>query len=64
MGRFEAGKKLEAADRWETFVPHVYEESLVDLGESRMNYVAEGDPKLPALLLIPLKGGLGGGMSR
>lgn len=56
MGKFEAGKKLDATDRCATFVPHAYEEHLVDLGEIRMNYVVEGDPKLPALLLIPPKG--------
>ncbi|MFI6767828.1 alpha/beta fold hydrolase [Streptomyces sp. NPDC050355] len=43
----------EAADRPGTFVPHSFNEQLVDLGEIRMNYVAEGDPSSPALLLIP-----------
>ena len=44
---------LEAEDRADTFVPHAYEEHLVDLGEIRMNYVVDGDPSAPALLLIP-----------
>jgi len=44
---------LEAEDRADTFVPHAYEERLVDLGEIRMNYVSDGDPSSPALLLIP-----------
>ncbi|MEU2801196.1 alpha/beta fold hydrolase [Streptomyces sp. NPDC007117] len=43
----------EAADRADTFVSHRYREQLVDLGEIRMNYVVEGDPSAPALLLIP-----------
>ncbi|WP_280444834.1 alpha/beta hydrolase [Nocardia brasiliensis] len=46
----------EAADRAGTFVAHKFEEQLVDLGEIRMNYVAEGDPASPALLLIPAQG--------
>ncbi|MEU7579877.1 alpha/beta fold hydrolase [Streptomyces sp. NPDC041068] len=46
----------EAADRADTFVPHGFAEQLVDLGEIRMNYVAEGDPGSPALLLIPAQG--------
>ncbi|MFG2803440.1 alpha/beta hydrolase [Streptomyces pseudovenezuelae] len=46
----------EAADRADTFVPHHYREQLVDLGEIRMNYVVEGDPSAPALLLIPAQG--------
>jgi pimeloyl-ACP methyl ester carboxylesterase len=44
---------LEAQDRAETFVPHAFDEHLVDLGEIRMNYATAGDPALPALLLIP-----------
>lgn len=43
---------LEAADRTEVFVPHRFAEQLVDLGEIRMNYVVEGDPADPALLLV------------
>ncbi|WP_217214877.1 hypothetical protein [Streptomyces sp. AC550_RSS872] len=39
----------EAADRADTFVPHRFTEQLVDLGEIRMNYVAEDDPSSPAL---------------
>lgn len=46
----------EAADRADAFVAHKFEEQLVDLGEIRMNYVAEGDPASPALLLIPAQG--------
>jgi pimeloyl-ACP methyl ester carboxylesterase len=44
---------LEAADRADTFIPHDFDEHLVDLGEIRMNYATTGDPSLPALLLIP-----------
>ncbi|MFB1044370.1 alpha/beta hydrolase [Streptomyces chrestomyceticus] len=43
----------EAADRADTFVEHRFTEHTVDLGEIRMNYVVEGDPEAPALLLIP-----------
>ncbi|KUN25929.1 hydrolase [Streptomyces antibioticus] len=46
----------EAADRADSFVPHRFTEHLVDLGEIRMNYVAEGDPSAPALLLVPAQG--------
>ncbi|MER7173498.1 alpha/beta hydrolase [Streptomyces mesophilus] len=46
----------EAADRADTFVGHRFTEQLVDLGEIRMNYVVEGDPSAPALLLIPAQG--------
>ncbi|MFI1683151.1 hypothetical protein [Streptomyces sp. NPDC020607] len=38
----------EATDRADSFVPHRFAEQLVDLGEIRMNYVAEGDPSAPA----------------
>jgi pimeloyl-ACP methyl ester carboxylesterase len=44
---------LEATDRADTFVSHVYPEHLVDLGEVRLNYATAGDPSLPPLLLIP-----------
>jgi pimeloyl-ACP methyl ester carboxylesterase len=44
---------LKAADRRNTFVPHAFPESLVDLGEIRMNYSTAGEPHRPALLLIP-----------
>ena len=44
---------IEADDHADLFVPHAYPERRVDLGEVRLNYVAEGDPTLPALLLIP-----------
>src|SRR3982074_3585161 len=37
----------------ETYVPHAYPEAMIDLGEVVMNYVAVGDPALPALLLVP-----------
>ncbi len=43
----------EASDRASTFVPHKFEEHLVDLGEVRMNYVRVGSPNKPALLLVP-----------
>lgn len=46
----------EAADRADTFVTHKFDEHTVDLGEIRMNYVAEGDPDAPALVLIPAQG--------
>ncbi|MEU3437629.1 alpha/beta fold hydrolase [Streptomyces sp. NPDC006863] len=46
----------EAADRADDFVPHRFTEHLVNLGEIRMNYVAQGDPTSPALLLIPAQG--------
>ena len=46
-------KQYEASDREGTFVPHAFEEHLVDLGEVRMNYVRAGNPNKPALLLIP-----------
>jgi pimeloyl-ACP methyl ester carboxylesterase len=37
----------------ETYVGHVFDERLADLGEVQMNYVTAGDPGSPALLLIP-----------
>jgi pimeloyl-ACP methyl ester carboxylesterase len=43
----------EASERPDVFVPHEFEEHLVDLGEVRMNYATVGDPSRPALLLIP-----------
>lgn len=46
-------RRLEAADREDTFVDHAYPEQLVDLGEVRLNYATAGDPSLPPLLLIP-----------
>jgi pimeloyl-ACP methyl ester carboxylesterase len=46
-------KRHEASDRADTFVPHKFEERLVDLGEIRMNYARVGNPSKPALLLIP-----------
>ncbi len=36
-----------------TFVDHAYPEQTADLGEVAMNYVVAGEPKNPALLLIP-----------
>jgi pimeloyl-ACP methyl ester carboxylesterase len=44
---------LEASDHPELFVPHGFEEELVDLGEVRLNYATAGRPDRPALLLIP-----------
>lgn len=35
------------------FVPHQYEEKLVDLGEIDLNYAEAGSPDKPALLLVP-----------
>lgn len=35
------------------FIPHGLPETLVDLGEIRMNYATAGSADLPALLLIP-----------
>ena len=46
-------QRHEASDRASTFVPHKFEERLVDLGEVRMNYVRVGDSGKPALLLVP-----------
>ena len=46
-------QRYEASDRAGTFVPHKFEERLVDLGEVRMNHVRVGSPNKPALLLIP-----------
>ncbi|NUT41777.1 MAG: alpha/beta hydrolase [Thermoactinospora sp.] len=46
----------EAEDRADSFVPHAFEEHIVDLGEVRMNHVAEGDPAAPALLLVSAQG--------
>jgi pimeloyl-ACP methyl ester carboxylesterase len=45
--------RYEAADRADTFVPHAFEEHLVDLGEVRMNYARVGTSDSPALLLVP-----------
>jgi pimeloyl-ACP methyl ester carboxylesterase len=44
---------LEARDRETTFVSHEIAEHTVDLGEVRMNYVVEGNPEHPPILLIP-----------
>ncbi|RFA13192.1 alpha/beta hydrolase [Subtercola boreus] len=44
---------LEADSHPDLFVPHSFEEHVVDLGEIRMNYAVAGDPESPALLLIP-----------
>jgi hypothetical protein len=46
-------QRYEASDRASTFVPHKFDERIVDLGEVRMNYVRVGSPNKPALLLIP-----------
>jgi pimeloyl-ACP methyl ester carboxylesterase len=44
---------LDAVDHPELFVPHGFEEHLVNLGEIRLNYATAGQPDGPALLLIP-----------
>lgn len=44
---------VEASERADIFVEHVFPEQLADLGEIRMNYATAGEPDLPALLLIP-----------
>ncbi|HEY5033170.1 MAG TPA: alpha/beta hydrolase [Actinomycetes bacterium] len=44
---------LEAQDRADTFIPHAFDEQLVNLGEIRMNYATAGEPNRPALLLVP-----------
>ena len=44
---------LEAEDHADTFIPHAYDEHIVDLGEVRLNYSVLGEPTQPALLLIP-----------
>jgi len=36
-----------------TYVPHAFQERLVDLGEVQLNYAVAGNASLPALLLIP-----------
>jgi pimeloyl-ACP methyl ester carboxylesterase len=36
-----------------TYIPHAFDEHLVDLGEIQMNFVTLGDHAKPALLLIP-----------
>src|SRR4029077_16706475 len=37
----------------ETYVPHGFDEHLVDLGEVQMNFATVGDATKPALLLVP-----------
>ena len=37
----------------ETYVPHGYPEQLFDTGELLLNHVTAGEPRHPALLLIP-----------
>ena len=44
---------LEAHDHADVYVPHAFDERIVDLGEVRLNYAVAGDAGLPALLLIP-----------
>jgi pimeloyl-ACP methyl ester carboxylesterase len=44
---------LEAHDHADIYVPHSFDEHVVDVGEVRLNYAVAGDPGLPALLLIP-----------
>jgi pimeloyl-ACP methyl ester carboxylesterase len=46
-------KYLEAEDRADVFVPHDFDEHIVDLGEIRLNYSTAGDPDRPPLVLIP-----------
>lgn len=36
-----------------TYVPHAFPEQLCDTGEVRLNYAVAGEPRAPALLLIP-----------
>ncbi len=50
MGRYARAFGPHAPD---TYVPHAFDEQLVDLGEVEMNHVVAGDPSSPALLLIP-----------
>jgi len=46
---------LEAQDRADTFVPHAFEECVVDLGEIRMNYATAGEePTQPAHVKVPV----------
>jgi pimeloyl-ACP methyl ester carboxylesterase len=45
--------RLEADERAGTFIPHAFDEQLVDLGELRMNYATVGESHRPALLLVP-----------
>ena len=49
-------KYLEAQDRADVFVQHAFDEDTVDLGEVRLSYATAGEPKLPALVLIPGRG--------
>ena len=48
---------LNASDHPERFVPHGFEEHLVDLGEVRLNYATAGSPDHPAILLISASSG-------
>jgi pimeloyl-ACP methyl ester carboxylesterase len=50
-------KYLEAQDRADVFVPHAFDEHIVNLGEVRMNYSTAGDPAQPPLVLIPGQSG-------
>lgn len=50
MGRYARAFGPHEPD---TYVPHAFDEQLVDLGEVEMNHVVAGDPSSPALLLIP-----------
>jgi len=47
---------MEAETRADVFVPHAFDEQIVDLGEMRMNYATAGGSDRPALLLIPAQG--------
>lgn len=44
---------LHAEDHEHLFVPHMFDEHVVDLGEVLLNYVVAGEESSPALLLIP-----------
>ena len=48
----------EANDRASTFVPHKFEENLVDLGEVRMNFVRVGVMPSERNYLEPMIGGI------
>src|ERR1700752_3449973 len=44
---------IEAHNRGGIFTTHSLPETLVDLGEIKMNYAVAGSPDTPALLLVP-----------
>ena len=55
--------QLEAHDRADTFVPHAFEEHIVDLGEIRMNYATVGEPTSPPCCWSPASPNHGGATS-